>query len=444
MSDTIVMPLLAEASHRLALAQHLAKADVAEEGVEFAAAALNRLQADTRLAKHVSDAGIWVAELSEDLPDALRWDRSLEARCGLLATELGELAALIKSPTKAAKPRCQHHPRIHVPDGLRTMREAAARLGCSVKTLKAHIASGALGYVVIGHGSKRPRKMFTDADINRIHRQSDPQGRSRMSVFPDKRSPYYQYDFQLRGHRFHGSTKATTKREAEKVEAVEREKAKAQIAQIETARTSLRLDDVAGRYWTEHAQHLAEAATAWGRLRLLIQFFGKDKLITDINGDDVAKLVAWRRGHPKRNHGPGLVSPFTVNATVEQLRKLFTALQAVGRPVRSRAGVAQVFPASAAGARARAKRRRGRAPGAAYPCRLRADLRLCPSDGTAAVRMPAEVGRGGLESENDPQARQGRQVGNDSHHIDRAGNPVAAAGASSGLRVHLCAAAEPW
>ena len=35
-------------------------------------------------------------------------------------------------------------------------------------------------------------------------------------------------------------------------------------------------------------------------------------------------LVAWRRGHPKRNHGPGLVSPFTVNATVEQLRKLFT------------------------------------------------------------------------------------------------------------------------
>lgn len=168
MSDTIVMPLLAEASHRLALAQHLAKADVAEEGVEFAAAALNRLQADTRLAKHVSDAGIWVAELSEDLPDALRWDRSLEARCGLLATELGELAALIELPTKAAKPRCQHHPRIHVPDGLRTMREAAARLGCSVKTLKAHIASGVLGYVVIGHGSKRPRKMFTDADINQF------------------------------------------------------------------------------------------------------------------------------------------------------------------------------------------------------------------------------------------------------------------------------------
>ena len=145
-----------------------------------------------------------------------------------------------------------------------------------------------------------------------------------MSVFPDKRSPFYQYDFQLRGHRFHGSTKATTKREAEKVEAAKRETAKAQIEQIEAAKTSLRLDDIAGRYWTEHAQHLAEAATAWGRLQLLIQFFGKDKLITDFTGDDVAKLAAWRRGHPKRNHGSGLVSPFTVNATIEQLRKLVT------------------------------------------------------------------------------------------------------------------------
>ena len=145
-----------------------------------------------------------------------------------------------------------------------------------------------------------------------------------MSVYLDKRSPYYQYDFQLRGHRFHGSTKATTRREAEKVEKFELEKARARVEQTEAARTSLRLDDIAGRYWTEHAQHLAEAATAWGRLRLLIAFFGKDKLITAFTGDDVAKLVAWRRGHPKRNHGSGLVSPFTVNATVEQLRKLCT------------------------------------------------------------------------------------------------------------------------
>jgi hypothetical protein len=86
----------------------------------------------------------------------------------------------------------------------------------------------------------------------------------------------------------------------------------------------MRLDDVAGRYWTEHAQHLAAAHNIEWHLKLLIEFFGKDKLIPEVNGDDVAKLVAWRRGHPKRNHGSGLVSPFTVNATVEQLRKLCT------------------------------------------------------------------------------------------------------------------------
>lgn len=144
-----------------------------------------------------------------------------------------------------------------------------------------------------------------------------------MSVFPIARSPYFHFDFQLRGHRFHGSTRRTSRREAEKVEAAEREKAKALVGQIEGARTSLRLDDIAGRYWSEVGQHHAGAGDTEHRLALLIAFFGKDKLLTEITGDDLAKLVAWRRGH-KANHGSHLISPFTVNHTVEQLRKLFT------------------------------------------------------------------------------------------------------------------------
>jgi hypothetical protein len=52
------------------------------------------------------------------------------------------------------------------PDGLRTPREAARKLGCSIKTLLGHIASGALRYVNLGHGTKRPRRMFTDADLD--------------------------------------------------------------------------------------------------------------------------------------------------------------------------------------------------------------------------------------------------------------------------------------
>src|SRR5262249_25071594 len=81
------------------------------------------------------------------------------------------------------------------------------------------------------------------------------------------------------------------------------------IAQTEQARTSLRLDDVAGRFWQEHGQHGTGAVNTERRLALMIEFFGKDKLLTEITGDDVARLVAWRRGIPAKRLGPS--SPIT-------------------------------------------------------------------------------------------------------------------------------------
>jgi hypothetical protein len=56
----------------------------------------------------------------------------------------------------------RRHPRQHLPDGLRTLAQGAEKLACSLKTLRGHIASGALRYVIIGHGTKRPRKFLTD------------------------------------------------------------------------------------------------------------------------------------------------------------------------------------------------------------------------------------------------------------------------------------------
>jgi hypothetical protein len=70
------------------------------------------------------------------------------------------------APTPPARARRQRTPRQPTPDGLKPPAQAAARLGCSIKTLNGHIATGALGYVIIGHGRKRPRKMFTDADLD--------------------------------------------------------------------------------------------------------------------------------------------------------------------------------------------------------------------------------------------------------------------------------------
>jgi integrase len=91
---------------------------------------------------------------------------------------------------------------------------------------------------------------------------------------------------------------------------------------------------VAGRYWTEHARHLAGASNTWPLLGMLIDFFGKDKLVTEITDDDVARLIAWRRGHRKGRDIPNenmpLLSPFTVNHTTTTLRKLFTRCKLLG------------------------------------------------------------------------------------------------------------------
>jgi integrase len=101
-----------------------------------------------------------------------------------------------------------------------------------------------------------------------------------LSVYKNTRSCFYIFDFEIDGRRFFGSTKRTNKREAEAVEAEKREEAKRELKLARDAATSRRLDDIAGRYWSEVGQHHAGAkntqrypmtvsgvATAWKRLR---------------------------------------------------------------------------------------------------------------------------------------------------------------------------------
>jgi Helix-turn-helix domain len=64
------------------------------------------------------------------------------------------------------KPRRTKAPPLAPADGLRTPAEAARKLRCSDKTLRGHVASGALRYVNVGHGKKRPHRMFADADLD--------------------------------------------------------------------------------------------------------------------------------------------------------------------------------------------------------------------------------------------------------------------------------------
>jgi len=98
-----------------------------------------------------------------------------------------------------------------------------------------------------------------------------------LSIYKPKRSPYYHFDIQERGHRFHGSTGCKTRREAEAYQAIEREKAKAQVKAMQRARTSLLIDEVAARLWDERAKHDAAAEATSTNLARLVEYFGKTK-----------------------------------------------------------------------------------------------------------------------------------------------------------------------
>jgi len=89
---------------------------------------------------------------TERQPDGLRNSRRSVVKM-LFPDEAGRITAILEGPAPS-------------PDGLKTAAQATAKLNCSIKTLNAHVAAGDLRYVIIGKGTKRPRKMFTDTDLD--------------------------------------------------------------------------------------------------------------------------------------------------------------------------------------------------------------------------------------------------------------------------------------
>src|SRR5215470_10471018 len=78
-----------------------------------------------------------------------------------------------------------------------------------------------------------------------------------MSVYKPKGSPYYHFDFQVRGCRFCGSTGCKDRRQAEAVERSERERAKA--ASKSNRDVPHTYGEAATRFWNEKGQHCATA-----------------------------------------------------------------------------------------------------------------------------------------------------------------------------------------
>lgn len=144
--------------------------------------------------------------------------------------------------------------------------------------------------------------------------------------YKPKGSPYYHYDFQMRGRRFHGSTQAKTLKAARLVEERKRKEAEQILVEAERLRDGpLTMLSATSRYWQEIGQHHAGAATTWTNLQRLLEYFGADTRLVDIRDDEMARMVAWRRGQRAWNDEKApLLAPATVNrSTTEVMKKLF-------------------------------------------------------------------------------------------------------------------------
>lgn len=133
-----------------------------------------------------------------------------------------------------------------------------------------------------------------------------------MSVYKPKGSPYYHYDFQLSGFRFHGSTGTTSKTTARQIEAAKRTEA-ASIG-IKAKRRQMTLNEAAGRYFEEVARHQPSHATTDYQLAELIERLGRDALLSNITDNEISEYIARRRAE---------VSDASVNRETQLLRRVF-------------------------------------------------------------------------------------------------------------------------
>ncbi|MBR1206991.1 site-specific integrase [Bradyrhizobium sp. AUGA SZCCT0051] len=153
-----------------------------------------------------------------------------------------------------------------------------------------------------------------------------------MSVYRDKRSQYWQYEFQIKGHRFYGSTRSDNEREARAIEEEEKRKARANVEHwIAASREPLTLKRACDRWWDEHGQNLADLKIK-SALDRIVEILGGKIQLHDIVDDTVAHLVAERRRDRRRDRTvvekgkPKIlyraITNSTVNRTLDLLRRV--------------------------------------------------------------------------------------------------------------------------
>lgn len=147
-----------------------------------------------------------------------------------------------------------------------------------------------------------------------------------MSVFRVKGSPYYQFDFQLKGHRFYGSTRCTNEREAREDEKTRRAEATVLVKEaLSAGRKPMTLAAACDRWWDQIGRHGSDPdlkrALDWLKGQI-----GPQMPLHAVNDDMVSRAVEARRKCVMRAgldaKGKQLYRPLsarTVNKTVPSL-----------------------------------------------------------------------------------------------------------------------------
>lgn len=138
-----------------------------------------------------------------------------------------------------------------------------------------------------------------------------------MTVYQHKNSPNWQFDFQVRGVRYTGSTGCTSKSAAKEFERKERNR----IAEGRQVKPDITVDEACGNYWSLVGQHESNAVTTKGQIKRLTAFFGASTLLRDLDRAEIDRFVARRRGQ-KARYKKELVSNATVNREVQLLKRI--------------------------------------------------------------------------------------------------------------------------
>ena len=180
-------------------------------------------------------------------------------------------------------------------EALFTRQEAAARLRVSTKTLDKHVAAGVLRYVSIGLGRQHIRRMFAPPTSRLLSKRKRErmcrcvrQEARQLALLPLRvRIPRSSLSRLNQGHVKAGGRRSRAPRARQGEGGCRSAQGRLDLAPARRRRRTLLAGDRSAS---------RRRRNTWKLVERLVEFFGKDRLITDITGDDVAQLVAWRRG----------------------------------------------------------------------------------------------------------------------------------------------------